>query len=317
MIYITRLSWIITLVIIMSGKHRKVECSVCKKVMRSDHLQRHMKIHKDLLSLSEDELEKELLFRNEIRLKDEETLQKRRKVVDVANRVGVPVPEEVCDLHAVGEIALREQLIRNNRLYLDKVQLGKTISKILEDSGIHEESLVREHRDALDLYREQMTRMEIDNVVLRPWQRDVFSILRGLPNDRSVMWIYDKYGNTGKSWFQNYVEAYYGYSFVFRCDLRINHKDICNILRKRSLAAVGIFMFNDSRSIPHGNINLYRILEDIKDGAATSTKYDNHIIKFRTPNHVIVFSNRMPEKENLTDDRWRLYKPVDDGLVEI
>ena len=38
---------------------------------------------------------------------------------------------------------------------------------------------------------------------------------------------------------------------------------------------------------------MYRILEDIniKDGAVTTSKYDNQVIKFKTPNFVMVFSN--------------------------
>ena len=39
-------------------------------------------------------------------------------------------------------------------------------------------------------------------------------------------------------------------------------------------------------------MNIYRVLEDIKDGAATTSKYDSKVIKFKTPNIVMVFSNK-------------------------
>ena len=66
-------------------------------------------------------------------------------------------------------------------------------------------------------------------------------------------------------------------------------------------------MFNDVRSA-EGNeyVNCYRILEDIKDGVITSSKYDNDIIKVNTPNIVIVFSNVRPNKEKLSKDRWMI-----------
>ena len=33
----------------------------------------------------------------------------------------------------------------------------------------------------------------------------------------------------------------------------------------------------------------------ISDGYATSSKYDNDVIKFKRPNTVLVFSNNMPD----------------------
>ena len=44
----------------MSNRNKKVNCSVCHNMLRADTLKRHMKTHKDLLSLPEGELEEEL-----------------------------------------------------------------------------------------------------------------------------------------------------------------------------------------------------------------------------------------------------------------
>ena len=54
-------------------------------------------------------------------------------------------------------------------------------------------------------------------------------------------------------------------------------------------------------------MNIYRVLEDIKDGAATTSKYDNKIIRFKTPNVVMVFSNKQPDLNSLSKDRWEVY----------
>ena len=122
------------------------------------------------------------------------------------------------------------------------------------------------------------------------------------PSERQVIWITDRQGNEGKSWFQNYVESFYGFNRVARVDLRIKHANICNVLKKRPLASVDIFLFNDARSVSGEEINLYRILEDIKDGQATASKYDNDNIRLRTPNTVIIFSNRYPKTQKLSRD---------------
>ena len=51
----------------MQNRNKKVECDVCSKIMRSDHLKRHKQIHRDLLSLPDNEIKNELETRQEIK----------------------------------------------------------------------------------------------------------------------------------------------------------------------------------------------------------------------------------------------------------
>ena len=44
----------------MPNQHKRVKCLVCEKWMRKDNLNNHANIHKDLLSLPEEEIETEL-----------------------------------------------------------------------------------------------------------------------------------------------------------------------------------------------------------------------------------------------------------------
>ena len=85
-------------------------------------------------------------------------------------------------------------------------------------------------------------------------------------------------------------------------------------MKKRTLSSVDIFIFNDARSVSGEDHNLYRILEDIKDGQATASKYDNY---FKTPNIVAVFSNQYPHTEKLSNDRWIIFKINDQELENI
>ena len=68
---------------------------------------------------------------------------------------------------------------------------------------------------------------------LRPWQEEALKLFN-VPSERQVIWIVGCQGYEGKSWFQNYVEAYFGYQRVARIDLRIKHANVCNVLKKRS-----------------------------------------------------------------------------------
>jgi len=280
--------------------------------MRANNLSRHRKTHKDLMSLPEEEIEQELRSRHELR---EARETKRQKVTDIANNLGLSIPEELGHIAIIEKEDVRKRLINNNKVYLQRVTVGEQVSNILSEGEIREESLSKEDRYALDLYRTQRSRVDnINDVVLRSWQKDAFALFEQPPNDRTVTWIYDERGNEGKSWFQNYIEAYFGYHRVFRCDLRIKHKDMCNILKKRCTTTVDIFLFNDSRSIIGEEPNMYRILEDIKDGAATTSKYDNQVMKFKTPNIVMVFSNSRPVTKHLSQDRWQIFSLSNGGL---
>ena len=114
------------------------------------------------------------------------------------------------------------------------------------------------------------------------------------------------------------VSMLYGSIFwIPSCCIRIKHANICQVLKKRSLGSIDIFLFNDARSVSGEEFNLYRILEDIKDGQATTSKYDNDNIRFKTPNTVMVFSNQYPKVQNLSGDCWQIYNANQDGLNDV
>ena len=100
-------------------------------------------------------------------------------------------------------------------------------------------------------------------------------------------------------------------------DLRIKHASVCDVLKKPSLGSIDIFLFNDTRSVSGEELNLYGILEDIKDGQATSSKYDNDHFLFKTPNTVMLFSNQYPKTKKLSRDCWRIYHPNQDSLKDV
>ena len=297
----------------MSGQHRSVQCAICKRWVRSDNLKRHMKTHSDLLSLPVEDVKEELRSRYATQLERE---AKQKQIKEIAHEEGLPIPQEILDMQPLDKDDLREVLSRNNQRYLEKIELGKNISSILEEGIVQEDSLSNEHRSALEIYRRQEPRCDISAVQLRPWQEDALKLI-DFPSERQVIWVAGRRGYEGKSWFQNYIQAYFGYHRVARCDLRIKHSNVCNVLKKRSLASANIFLFNDSRSVSGEEINLYRILEDIKDGQATASKYDNNNIRFKTPNTVMVFSNRYPKLSKLSRDRWCIYNANQDRLHDV
>ena len=272
-----------------------------------------MTTHTDLLEMSEDQLKEELRSRYAAQL---ERTGKQRRIKEIADEEGLPIPQEILHEQSFDKDDLRERLSRNNQRYLEKIELGKNISTILDEGVVQEDSLSKEDKSALEIYRRQEPRCDISTVQLRAWQEDALKLIDS-PSERQVIWISGRQGYEGKSWFQNYIQAYFGYHRVARCDLRIKHANVCNVLKKRSLATANIFLFNDARSVSGDEINLYRILEDIKDGQATASKYDNNNIRFKTPNTVMVFSNGYPKLGKLSRDRWRIFNANQDRLHDV
>ena len=131
------------------------------------------------------------------------------------------------------------------------------------------ESLGRSDKEAFDTYRKYI-KVDISNITLRKWQSEAMELF-DLPTEREVIWKTKKKGGTRKTFFQKYLISHFGRSRVASMDLRIKHLNACNVLKKLPLPTVDIFLFNDGRS-QSGEENLYRLLEDIKDGPATASK---------------------------------------------
>ena len=76
-----------------------------------------------------------------------------------------------------------------------------------------------------------------------------------------------------------------------------------------------IFLFNVGRG-ENLDTEQYRILERIKDGEAIDGKYMSRQLNFKQPNVLMVFSNRQPEKNKLSMDRWIIFK-ISEDLSEL
>lgn len=293
-------------------RHRKVECKLCLQGVRSDHLKRHMSKHRDLYDLNEEEMRNEIKRRKKLGETREEQEQLINKIAEEEGYTPENRQTSTPDI-----VTLEEELLKTNSKYLERIEIGEKIAIIISKGTVREESLTKSYKEALDLYRKQRPRFNnILAITLRTWQVQALQLITS-PTERKIIWLTGRHGNEGKSWFQCYIEAYYGFHRVARVDLRIGHANICQVLKKQSLASIDIFLFNDSRSVSGDKFNFYRILEDIKDGLATASKYNNDNIRFKTPNTLMVFSNIFPNTKKLSRDRWEIYDINDDELVNV
>ena len=294
-----------------TNRNKIIRCKVCSKCIRSDNLKRHMGTHKDILVMSDDEAREELRARHAVQLHREE---RRQEIKEIALQEGIPTDNALpsSSSSVLDTSNLEEALLDDNKDYLDRIELGKQIAAIIDKGVVREESLANARKEALDLYRKQMPRIDIQSVQLRPWQAGLMTITQH-PSQREIIWICGFNGNEGKSWFQGYLESFYGYARVARLDLRDKTGNILHTLSKRPLQTTDIFLFNDTRATDHHWQN-YAVLEHIKDGSAISPKYNSKVLSFKTPNILILFSNSRPDSSQLSRDRWRIYSINKDGL---
>ena len=280
------------------GKHKKVVCVKCCRVMRSNNLERHMQQHENGKFEGES-------FHGSSFSASTTSLESNFSSVSTTKSC-IPI--------SINEEAVFKTMEMHAEEYERKLQLGEIVYKHAKDHGIPEESLPKEYKEAKDLYVKNKQNIDINNVILRPWQEGLLKYIK--PSNREIIWVIGRKGNEGKSWFQEFLASKFGWSRVIcGMDIRLKKASICHILSKRSLMTTDIFLFDVGKARTEDNIN-YELLEQIKNGRTLAAKFDSKELKFHTPNTVVVFSNEKPDVGQMSKDRWKIFQIRDDDLLD-
>lgn len=129
------------------------------------------------------------------------------------------------------------------------------------------------------------------------WQQEIINIVKTEPDMRTIYWYWSEKGNTGKSTLCRHLKLHHQ-----AVELDGTCKDALFIIqqkiKKKEPTKTIIF------DIPRCNkVVNYRLLEKIKNGSFTSTKYEGSDIIIPWP-HVIILANRPPDMLELSEDRW-------------
>lgn len=130
------------------------------------------------------------------------------------------------------------------------------------------------------------------------WQTQVAGIIDGVPNDRTVNFVVDPTGNSGKSWICKWALTKHPERVqIFRIGKRDDLAYCIDIDKD-------IFLFD----IPRGQMTYlqYSVLESMKDRMIFSPKYESSFKILRTVPTVIVFSNEEPDMNAMSADRYRV-----------
>jgi len=140
----------------------------------------------------------------------------------------------------------------------------------------------------------------------RPFQETLRAMTRLEPDDRSIIWVADLKGNSGKTLWARWMCWKYGCAF----HTYGSSKDVINLICKESARRTYIFNLPRSRPKESFMCDLFNCLEQIKDGSLINTKYETTRLEMESP-HVIVLCNFLPsdeEKKHLSMDRWKFYR---------
>ena len=122
---------------------------------------------------------------------------------------------------------------------------------------------------------------------------------------RSIIWIHDDVGNSGKTWATKYMMCLDNNSYIVK-----------NFGRRSDFATIiinainsgwsGKYFIADLPRTMEDHDSIYGCLEDCVDGIVTSTKYSGKTVVFNSP-IVTVFSNFLPIESKMSADRWQIY----------
>lgn len=140
------------------------------------------------------------------------------------------------------------------------------------------------------------------DIKLRPWQLRILDVLKEKPDDRTITWVWEPDGCSGKTTFQKYVFTHLARTVVLSgkgSDMKqgiAKYYEACTELPE-------IVLINIPRSCT-GFLS-YSGIEEIKDMFFYSPKYEGCMVCGACP-HVVVFANCEPEYERMSSDRWNV-----------
>ena len=156
---------------------------------------------------------------------------------------------------------------------------------------------------------------------LWPWQNQVVDICKkGIkliigdqPDDRTIYWVWDNDGCSGKTQLAKHLHYYYN-------GLTLQGKAIDMILELAQRQEQGeedpyVVLLPLTRIGVLNSLDFYHALESIKDGFFVSTKWKSQQVDMASP-VIIVFANQPPEIGFATRDRYIIYE-LNDGYLTL
>lgn len=178
-----------------------------------------------------------------------------------------------------------------------KASVKEGVTSLVELRELHSSVCATYPRFVKEYLDDNRPKVTVQLHPLREWQGRLYELLMRPPDPRHIIFIVDKVGNQGKSWFARYF-----------CDLNDNAQiivpgkkaDMAYVVREDCKT-----FFLDCPRSKQGEFIQYDFLEELKNGYVFSPKYESRVKKFRTP-HIVVCMNESPDMSKLSADRYSI-----------
>jgi len=134
----------------------------------------------------------------------------------------------------------------------------------------------------------------------RPWQRTIIDLVEAPPSKRKIHWVWDPYGNVGKSWMASFLA-------VKKAAIVLEGGKKADMAYIWAQKPCKIAVFDLSRTQESFLDGVYSLAESLKNGRVVSTKYESKSVCFEVP-HVIIFANFEPDRTKWSDDRYDIIR---------
>ncbi len=153
----------------------------------------------------------------------------------------------------------------------------------------------------------------LEHKILYQWQARILDSIKLDADDRTVTWLVDPKGRTGKTALCKHICLTRNAILVGGAGKDIFCGIAATLEQKKE---IDIVLINIPRSVEDANRVSYAAIESTKDGIFFSGKYKSDMCLFNSP-HVLVFSNFPPILEKLTSDRWRIIYITDEDMAPV
>lgn len=187
----------------------------------------------------------------------------------------------------------------------ERLRNGETLRQITIDNDNNQlQHLLLQYSRPLKeleyIIKQEETRKEIkeeyNKVIWNKLQIHLLDIIDNNKHNRTINWVYDNDGNSGKSYLAKYL-------IVSRDVYYITGGKQNDILYGYN--GQPLIIYDLARTYSENTDHIYTTMENFKNGAYLSTKYETQQKIFKIPT-IMVLANFKPNKEKLSLDRWNI-----------
>lgn len=153
----------------------------------------------------------------------------------------------------------------------------------------------------------------LDGKPLRPFQQYVMDIINREVDDRTIYWIYDIKGCSGKTCLAKHLCLTKPGETIYLTgkanDVKFGVFKFLENLENN----LKVCLFDFPRSLE--SFVSYDAIESVKNGIFYNSKYEASMVTFDVP-HIICFANFEPNRDALSHDRWKIIE-IEDGEIKL